>query len=99
MPWGGSLECLGEIGQVAHLAADGSPPASVNTKVLGTWKLMVGMDILDTEQGSACRSGARGSGVTDPGRHAIHGCQLWAPNQPCPGPRPTAFHLGSWLGP
>ena len=51
MPWGGSLECLGEIGQVAHLAADGSPPASVNTKVLGTWKLMVGMDILDTEQG------------------------------------------------
>ena len=48
MPWGGSLECGGEIGQVVQLAANGRPPASVDSKVLGTWMLMVGKAILDT---------------------------------------------------
>lgn len=50
MPWGGSLECLGEIGQVENLAADRSPPASADSKVLGTWMLMVGiLAILNTQ--------------------------------------------------
>ncbi|TKC38170.1 hypothetical protein EI555_010750, partial [Monodon monoceros] len=49
MTWGGSLECLGEIGQMEHLTADGSPSASVHSKVLGTWMLIVGiLAILDT---------------------------------------------------
>eukprot|EP00069_Balaena_mysticetus_P016141 bmy_09702T0 len=43
------LECLGEIGQMEHLTADGSPSASVHSKVLGTWMLIVGiLAILDT---------------------------------------------------
>ena len=49
MTWGGSLERLGEIGQMEHLTADGSPSASVHSKVLGTWMLIVGiLAILDT---------------------------------------------------
>ncbi|KAM9106731.1 LOW QUALITY PROTEIN: aquaporin-10 [Megaptera novaeangliae] len=49
MTWGGSLERLGEIGQMEHLTADGSPSASVHSNVLGTWMLIVGiLAILDT---------------------------------------------------
>lgn len=101
MPWGGSLECLGEIGQVENLAADGSPTASADSKVLETWMLMVGILAILNTQNKGVPAGLEAVvvGVTDPGHHAIHGCQLWAPNQPRPGPRPTAFHLRSWLGP
>lgn len=45
----GGLEYLGEMGQTEPLAAEGSPSASVASKVLGTWLLMVGISaILDT---------------------------------------------------
>lgn len=43
MTWGGGLESLGERGQMEYPAANGSPSASVNSKVLGTGILIVGL--------------------------------------------------------
>lgn len=49
MTWIGGLGCLGEKGQMDHLAAYGGPSASFNSKVLGTGILIVGtLAIVDT---------------------------------------------------